>query len=59
MFTSAHREAVTEMEVVSLDGRDTVTLIINGQVFDMPANAAKMLASDLNKGVKRAKGDGR
>lgn len=51
-----NRSDVREFEVVSLDGRDLVTVIINGQAFDMPTNIAKVLAGDINKGVKRAKG---
>lgn len=53
---NATHEAVGELEVVSIEGRDLVTLIINGQMFDMSAAVAKVLASDLSKRAKATKG---
>jgi hypothetical protein len=50
------RAQVTGFEVISIDGRDVVTLEINGQIFDMPVAIAKVLASDLRAGIKRAEG---
>ena len=53
MNYAAKREDVREAEVVSLDGRDLVTLFINGQAFQMNAATSKMLGSDLVKAAKR------
>lgn len=50
------REDVREFEIVSLDGRDLVTVIINGVAFDMSTNVATVLSKDIAKAVKRAKG---
>jgi hypothetical protein len=49
------REAVREAEVISLDGRDVVTLMINGQLFDMSSAVALAISRDLKAGAKRAK----
>jgi hypothetical protein len=51
-----NRETVKGFEVISLDGRDVVTLELNGRLYDMPAAVAKALAADLRAGVKRAEG---
>jgi hypothetical protein len=53
-MTNTNRETVTGFEVISLDGRDLVTLEINGRLYDMPAAVAKVLAADLKRAVKRA-----
>lgn len=50
------RETVTTFDVISIDGRDMVTLEINGIFYDMPVAVAKVLASDLRAGIKRAEG---
>jgi len=50
------RENIREFEVVSLEGRDMVTIIINGKAYDTTAAIAKFFASDINKAVKRVKG---
>ncbi len=55
-MVNTKREEVREFEVFSLDGMDRVTLIINGQAFIMNVEVAKVLASDIRKGVKRAEG---
>ena len=47
---------ITEFEVVSLDGRDRVTIIINGKAYNCSCAVAKVLAGDITKGIKRAKG---
>lgn len=51
-----NREQVTGFEVVSVDGRDMVTIEINGRLYDMSVAVAKVLASDIRKGAKRAEG---
>lgn len=50
------RTAITEFEVVSIDGRDMVTIIINGTMFDTTVAIAKVLAGDIRSGAKRAEG---
>ena len=52
-MVNVYRAPVTGFEVISLDGRDMVTLELNGQVFEMPVAVAKALAADLRAGVKR------
>lgn len=50
-----HEEARV-LEVVAIEGVDTVRVIINGIAYSMPSAAAKMLAKDLTAAVKRVKG---
>lgn len=54
-MNSTH-QPVTGFDVISLDGRDLVTLDINGTFYSMPSAVAKVLASDITKAIKRAKG---
>jgi hypothetical protein len=56
MLKSGYHAPVTEFEVASVEGRDVVTIVINGQMFDLPSQAASMLATDLKSAVKRIKG---
>ena len=48
-----NRQSVTGFEVISLAGRDMVTLEINGQFYDMPVAVAKVLAADIKAAIKR------